>query len=157
KKAMELAPDDGKIARELAQDLMYSDQLDDALKLLQELTADEPRDPQLPIMMGQVYRAKHDFAKAHEALSKAKTLDPGSMEVRYQEVKLLEAEGKQDEAIAGLKTLLDETARRNYSENSASRRAGLLEEYGVLLRNTEKYPQAIEAFRQMNSLGTEAA
>jgi tetratricopeptide (TPR) repeat protein len=157
KKAMELAPDDGKIARELAQDLMFSDQLDEALKLLQELAADEPRDPQLPISIAQVYRAKHDFVKAHEELNKAKSLDPGSMEVRYQEVKLLEAEGKLDEAISGLKTLLDDTARRTYSENSAGRRAGLLEEYGVLLRNTEKYPQAIEAFRQMNSLGTESA
>ena len=157
KKAHELAPDDGKIARELAQDLMYSDQLDDALKLIQELAADEPRDPQLPIMMSQAYRAKHDFAKAHEALNKAKTLDPGSMEVRYQEVKLLEAEHKLDEAVTGLKSLLDDTARRTYSENSAERRAGLVEEYGVLLRRQEKYKEAVDAFRQMNALGAEAS
>jgi len=151
-KAMELAPDNARIARGLAQDLMFSDQLDEALKLYTQLAADEPRDPQLPMHMSEIYRAKKDFAKSREFLNKAKSLGAEGMEVRYQEIKLLEAEGKTDEALAGLKSILDETQRNKYPEAEIHRRTTLLEEYGALSRNAKKYPQAVEAFKQMGAL-----
>jgi tetratricopeptide (TPR) repeat protein len=95
--------------------------------------------------------------KAREAWNKAKAIDAQQPDVRMQEVKLLEAEGKTDQALVALKALLDDTARRNYSEGEGRRRAALLEEYGILSRNAEKYPQAIDAFKQMGSFGGEAA
>jgi tetratricopeptide (TPR) repeat protein len=152
RKALELAPDNGRIARGLAQDLMFSDQLDEALQLYGKLAAEEPRDPQLPMAMSEIYRAKRDFAKSRERLNKAKTLGAEGMEVRYQEIKLLEAEGKTDQALTALKAILDETQRKTYSETEMRRREGLLEEYGVLSRSAEKYPQALEAFKQMGAL-----
>ncbi|HTS25659.1 MAG TPA: tetratricopeptide repeat protein [Bryobacteraceae bacterium] len=152
KKALEIAPDNGRIARGLAQDLMFSDQLDDALKLYEQLATEEPRDPQLPMHMSEIYRAKHDYAKSREFLSKAKSLGAEGMEVRYQEIKLLEAEGKTEEALTSLKSLLDETQRNKYPEAELRRRASLLEEYGAVSRNAKKYPQAVEAFRQMGAL-----
>jgi tetratricopeptide (TPR) repeat protein len=152
KKALEMAPDNGRIARGLAQDLMFSDQLDEALKLYGQLATEEPRDPQIPMSMSEIYRAQHDFAKSREFLTKAKTLGAEGMEVRYQEIKLLEAEGKNDQALTELKAILDESQRKTYSETELRRRESLLEEYGVLARNSEKYPQALEAFRQMGTL-----
>jgi tetratricopeptide (TPR) repeat protein len=157
KRAREVNPEDGRIARALVNDLMLSGQLDDALKLLQEMAADEPRDPELPILMSRVYVAKREFAKARESFEKAKTLDSSSLDVRYQEVKLYEAEGKTDQALATLKSILDDSARKNYTERDAGRRAVFLEEYGMLSRQAEKYPQAVDAFRQMSNLGQEAA
>jgi tetratricopeptide (TPR) repeat protein len=152
KQALELAPDNGRIARGLAQDLMFSDQLDEALKLYGQLSTEEPRDPQIPMYMSEIYRAKRDFAKSREALNKAKTLGAEGMEVRYQEIKLLEAEGKTDQALTALKAILDETQRKTYSETELRRRESLLEEYGVLSRSAEKYPQALEAFKEMGTL-----
>jgi tetratricopeptide (TPR) repeat protein len=157
KQAMQSAPDDGRNARQLAVDLMYSDQLDAALQLLEQLSAEEPRDPALPLYISRIYTAKHDPAKAREALNKARTLDPQSLDVRRQEVTILESEGKNDQALSVLKTILDDTARRNYSERDAHLRADLLNEYGVLLRGGEKYPQAIDAFRQAGVLNPDAA
>ncbi|HLK64840.1 MAG TPA: tetratricopeptide repeat protein [Bryobacteraceae bacterium] len=149
RRAMELAPDNGRIARGLAQDLMYSDQLDEALKLYTQLATDEPRDPSLPLHMAEIYRAQHDYTKAREFLSKAKSLGADGLEVRYQDIKILEAEGKTDQALSNLKAILDETQRNNYPEAEARRRASLLEEYGAVSRSAKKFPQAIEAFRQM--------
>ena len=157
KRALELAPDNGKIVRGLAQDLMYSEQFDEALKIWEQVAAEDPRDPQAPLSMSEVYRLKKDFPKAHEALKKAKSLDNESQEVRYQEIQLAKAEGKMDDALALLKSLLDDTARKNYSEMDGRRRAAYLEEYGILSRGAEKYPQALDAFKQMSSLGPEAA
>src|SRR5262249_8049377 len=70
---------------------------------------------------------------------------------------LSKSEGKIDEALTGMKGILDDTARKSYSETDGRRRAGLLEEYGVLARSAEKYPLALDAFKQMGALSTEAA
>lgn len=152
KKAMELAPDNDRIARGLAQDLMYSDQLDEALELYGKLAADDPKDPQLPLNMSQIYREKHELAKARAALDKAKSLAGDSLEIRYQEIKQLEAEDKNAEALTGLKSLIDETARKNYSDAELRRREALLEEYGIVSVRAEKYAQAVETFRQMGTM-----
>jgi len=153
KKALEIAPDNGKIVRGLAQDLMYSDQLDEALKLWQQVATEEPRDPQAPLSISEIYRAKKDFPKAHEWLDKAKALDNEGLEVRYQAVELAKAEGKGDDAIKGMKSMLDDTAKKNYSEADARRRVAMLEEYGLLLMNAQKYSQALDAYKQMAALG----
>ncbi len=157
KKAYELAPDNGRIARGLAKDLLYSNQFDEALKLYTQLAADEPRDQEFPTSIAEIYRAKRDFAKAHEYLNKAKAIDPSNLQVRYEEVKLLETENKTDGAIAALKSMLDDTARRSYSDGEASVRSTMLEEYGILLRSQEQYPQAVDAFRQLGALGGDRA
>ena len=44
-------------------------------------------------------------AKAREALNKAKQLNGENLEIRYQEVKLFEIEGKNTEALAALNDL----------------------------------------------------
>ncbi len=157
KKATQLAPDDGRLARELARDLLYSNQVDDALKLYQQLAADEPRDPEPPLRMAEIYRSKGDYPKAQEQLDKAKALDGENLEIRYEEVNLLQAEGKSAEAINTLKAMLDDTSRRSYSAAEASNRAMLLEKLGILERAAGKYPEAVDAFRQFGSLDPDDA
>lgn len=152
RKALEMAPENENIAQGLARDLMFSDQLDEALKLYQQMAADEPRDPQFQLSISDIYRAQHNLVKAREALEKAKALDPHSRDVRYSEAKLFEAEGKDDQAIGLLKGLLDETQRRQYSEGDARRRSLWLEEYGIVARRAGQYQTAVDAFRELGDL-----
>jgi len=151
------APDNPKIAAALARDLMFSDQLDEALKIFQQLAEADPKDWQAQLNIAQIYGAKHELGKAREALNKAKALNAENLEIRYQEVKLFENEGKNAEALAALKSMLDDTQRRTYSEAESRARSRILDEYGILSRSDEKYPQAIEAFRQLAALGGEYA
>ena len=157
KRALDLAPDNGRLKRGLAQDLLLSENYDEALKAYNDLAADDPKDAQFRLRIAEIYRQKRDFAKAHEALNRAKRLDPDSIEVRYEEVNLLEAEGTADKAIAALQTILDDTARKSYSAAEAGNRAMLLERLGILYRNAGQYAKAVETFRQIGALGTEAA
>jgi tetratricopeptide (TPR) repeat protein len=156
-RALALAPDDTRLAAELADNLFLSNQLDAALHLYQQLAAAEPRNSILQLRISEIYRVKRDFAKARESLNQAKSLDPESLDVRIDEINLLEAEGKGNEAIAALKGLLDETARRNYSDADAANRATLLDRLGVLYRGAGQYPQAVEAFRQIGPLEVQSA
>jgi tetratricopeptide (TPR) repeat protein len=152
-RAVEASPDSRRLHRELADALFFSGQYDKALEAYSDLAKDNPRDATFPLRMSEIYRAKRDFAKAHEALNKAKEIEPDDIEVLYDgEVKLLAAEGKTDQAIASLSDLLQKTVRRNYNPQDAATRAMLLDELGELQRDNGQYPQALDAFRQIGSL-----
>jgi tetratricopeptide (TPR) repeat protein len=156
-RAVALAPDDTRLIAELADNLFLCNQLDEALRLYQELAADDAKNPMLPLRISEIYRVKRDFAKARESLDKAKSLDPDSLDVRIDEINLLETEGKANEAIASLKGLLDETARKTYSAADAANRATLLDRLGVFYRSAGQFPQAVEAFRQIAPLEAQSA
>lgn len=153
KKAYDMAPDNMRIARGLAQDLMYSDQLDEALKLYQEIGAEDPHDWESQVNISEIYQAKHDLANARAAIEKAKKASPENLEVRFQDAELLKNEGKNDEAMAGLKSMLDDTMRKSYSQAEARARSRILEEYGIVARSAGKYDVALDAFRQLSALG----
>lgn len=156
-RASDLAPDDERISRELAEDLLYSDQVDPALKLYLQLAEDEPRVPDYQLRLSQIYRVKGNLDKAHESLAKAKQLDPQSLAVRDEEISLLEAEKKYPEAITALKNILEDTARRTYSDNEKKTRIRFMEKLGIDYRANDQYPQAIDAFRQIATVDPDAS
>jgi len=156
-RALSNSSDGTRIRKMLAQDLYFSGQNDEALKLYQQLTAEDPKDSSLPLRMSEIYRAKRDFAKSHQALDKAKELEPDSIEVLYAEVNLLEAEGKTDQAIRNLKNLVESTTRNKYSRTEAASHAMLLERLGALYRDAGQTSEAVESFRQIPALDADSA
>jgi len=155
RKALEMAPTNTEVKRGLAQNLLLSEKLDESLELFQQLASEEPRDPLPQLRISQIYRQKRDFEKAHVAAKKAAEIDPNSIEIRYNEINLLEAEGKTPEAVEALKSLLSTTSKRNYNPGERSNRVILLERLGYLHRSIDQYPQAIEAFKQIQQLDEE--
>lgn len=150
RKALDLQPENDRLANSLAEDLFFSDQYDEALKLYAEISAHSPKDVNIPLRMAEIYAAKHDFVKAHEALDNAKKIDPDGLDPRRAEVKMFEIEGKLDQAVAGLKSVLDDTARKIYSKEEQKQRAEWYDELGKLNIEAKHYPEAVEAFRQMS-------
>src|SRR5215471_437264 len=69
-RALEMQPDNLKLAHGVAENLMRAGHLDEALQLFQKLAADDPRDLPARLAMGEIYRVKRDFPKAHETLAK---------------------------------------------------------------------------------------
>ncbi len=157
KKALEANPDNVRLERVLAQTLLQADRLDEALEVYQDLSNDEPRDAQLKLRISEIYRVKRDYTKAREILNQVKATNPDDPEVRYNEVKLLEAEGKTPEAIPVMSGLVKDTEKRSYSASEAEQRAGMLQELGVLYRNNSQFPQAIEQFRAAGKLNKSPA
>jgi tetratricopeptide (TPR) repeat protein len=152
KQALQLDPGRIEIKQALAQDLTASNQIDEALKLYQDIARTNPQDPQAFLRMSQIYSQQKKYALARQASDKAKALDPDNLEVRYNEVGLLVSEGKVQDAITTLKGILDQTAKKNYNPAEKGYRAMMLERLGLLYRNVEQYPQAVEAFRQIGVL-----
>ncbi len=157
RQALQLDPNRAEIKQALAQDLALSNQLDDALKLYQEVSQANPQDPQPYLRMSQIYRQQKKFDLARQTIDKAKAIDPDNLEIRYNTVALLEAEGKIPEAITALKSILDQTAKKSYNPADKGFRASVLERLGLLYRNVEQYDQSIDAFRQLAQLDPDIA
>jgi tetratricopeptide (TPR) repeat protein len=156
-KALTLDPNRVELKTALAQDQALGGNYDAALTTYKELADANPQDPQAYLGMSQVYREKRDFANARQMNAKARQLDPDNLEIRYNEVGLLEDEGKTAQAITALKNILDTTARRTYNPAERSSRVKMLEQLGLLYRSNEQYDQAVETFRQIATLDPDSS
>lgn len=152
KKALELDPNRAELKQAMAQDQALGGQYDDALKSYAELMTANPQDPQPYLRSAQIYREQKKMSDARGMIDKAKALDPENVEVLFADANLLADEGKTADAIAGLKSLLEKTARKSYDQQQKGARAEMLEQLGVLYRKNEQYDQAVGAFRQISGL-----
>lgn len=157
RQALQMDPENSRIKRALSEDMLRVDRFDEALKLYTEIAAADPRDTQVQLRLSEIYRQKGDFAKARAAFNKARELDRDNIEVRYDEVNLLEAEGKTDDAIAALRAILNDTAKKTYTDAEKNARTTLLERLGLLYRNAARYNEAVEAYRQIAQVDANAA
>jgi tetratricopeptide (TPR) repeat protein len=157
RQALDLDPENSRLKRGLAKNLMYSGNYDEALKYYKEVADDDPKDAETQLRISEIYREKHDLAKARIFLEKAKGMDSDNLEVRYDEVNLLAAEGQTDKAIDALKGILKDTERKTYTENERTYRANFLERLGEFYRAANQYQPAVDAFRQAGDLDADSA
>jgi tetratricopeptide (TPR) repeat protein len=156
RRALEAAPRDPELKDKLAEDLLLTNDTDEALKIYNELAAADPKNARLQLRISQVHRARHDLVAARAALERARAIDPESLDIRYDEVGLLQDEGKTPEAVAKLRGVLDATAKETYAPNEQATRARLLEQLGILYRSSEQFPEAVDAFRKMAAVNPDS-
>ncbi|MBV8070255.1 MAG: tetratricopeptide repeat protein [Acidobacteriaceae bacterium] len=157
KKALEIDPNRLELKQALAQDEAMAGRYDDALKTYQEMAQANPQDGAPYLGMAQIYRDQKKLDLARQALEKAKQLDPENIEIQYDEVQLLQDEGRTSEAIASLKQILDKTARREYDPQQKQLRVRMLEQLGDLYRTNQQYDLAVDTFRQIAAVDPELA
>jgi len=145
-------PDASDLKRQIAQYQTAAKQFDEALKTYQELAEDEPTDARTFLSMSQLYRERHDFANARKMSDKAKSIDPEDLDVRFNEVGLLEAEGKASEALEAMKSLVDSTAKRSYNQKEKGIRIELLERLAAMYRAVDQTQPAVDTFKQIIEL-----
>ena len=126
----------------LAHNLVLSGQFERALKEYQELVKAQPRNSEHHLRLSQIYRQLRRFREARESLREAEVLDPQSLEIKYNDVLLLETEGKTLEAVQALTKLLDATVKDSYSPREERNRAMFYEQLGMLYRTLEDYTKA---------------
>lgn len=151
-RAYEMNKENTDLKRAYAQALFVAEDNDKALQVFEELANEDSNDLLAALRLSQLYRQKRDYAKAREFAARARKLDPNNLEIRYNEVSLLEAEGKTTEAIGLLKEVLDGIPRKPTSLSEKNNRIILLERLGILYRMSEQTPQAVASFREIMDL-----
>jgi tetratricopeptide (TPR) repeat protein len=155
-RALEMNRENTDLKRAYAQALFTAEQYDKALEVLEELVAEDANDLLANLRLSQIYREKKQFGKAREHAAKARQLDPNNLEIRYNEVALLEAEGKIQDAIALMRQMVDAIPASTNSISERSNRVILLERLGILHRMAEQTGEAVAAFREIVKLDPEA-
>ena len=150
-------PNEREVQRNMAQDLLLSLDYAGALAIYNGMVADDPSDSQSFLRISQIYRQQKDFDKAREANDKAKALEPASIEIRYNEVNILEAEDRTQEAAQQLKDLLSSTGKRTYNQAERGNRVALLNHLAALYRSMDQVAPAIDAYRQMAEVNPDLA
>src|SRR5262249_15110291 len=139
RRALDMEPANAdELRNELAQDLLYADRFDEARQLYQAMVDQEPGNAQAWLRLSQVYLRGRDFAKAREASDKAKGIEPNNVEVRYNDVNILKAEGRTQDAIQALKEILSSTAKRSYNQGERANRVSLLERLAGMQRDADQ-------------------
>ncbi|MBV9265850.1 MAG: tetratricopeptide repeat protein, partial [Acidobacteriaceae bacterium] len=156
KKALDLDPSRTELKGPLAQSQALAGRYDEALQTFSDMAQASPQDPEPYIGMAQIYRQQKKFTEAGNAIAKAKQLDPENLDIRYNEVLLLQDQNKLPEAITTLKGIIDSTAKRTTTSSERATRAEMLDRLGVLYSANQQYDQAVETFRQIAALNPEA-
>jgi tetratricopeptide (TPR) repeat protein len=156
RRALELSPANAdEIKAKLAEDLIQGRKYDEALAIYEDMVAADPADAQSWLRISRLQLQRREIAKAREAADKAKGIEPNNVDIKYQEVFILDAEGKISEAIGSLKEILTATEKRSYSPGERQQRAGLLERLGGMQREADQTEAAVDTFRQMAALDPE--
>jgi len=152
-RALEMNPSNaGEIKRQLGQDLVFAQRFSDAEKVYQSLVEAEPGDAQSYLRLSQIYREMRDFNKAREAADKARAIEPNDVEIRYNDVAILESEGKTLDAIKTLQDILSTTRKNYYNQGERAARITLLERLAALQRDADQPDAAVDSYRQVAQL-----
>ena len=136
----------------LAENLFRSGDFKKALEHYQVLAELDSGEAEYFLRIAALQGELRDYESAWKALEKARLLDPDSLQVQFAAINLLEAEGRQEQAIAELSKLLDATRRDEYRPSEQRRRLMLLERLGILQREQNQPEAAIKTFREITRL-----
>ena len=145
--------------RGLAENYLNDGQLDAALEQYKVIADSNPEDAQTYIRIAEIYRRQGKYDLALENLKRADTLVPDTMDVPYSMAAVYQAQGRYDDAIKLLQDLLKKTEKAETGSSQADRnnRAIFIERLGMIYRDQENYPAAVDTFRKMLLLGDENA
>ena len=159
KHAIQLDRDNLDAIRGLAENLLNDGQVDAALDQFKVIADANPEDAQTFLRISEIYRRQGKYEEALESLKKAETMVPDSVEIPYNVAVVYEAQARYDEAAKILQDLLKKTEKpeNGYSQGDRNNRAIFIERLGMVYRDQENYPAAVEAFRKMIPLGDDNA
>lgn len=145
-------PNSADLRKALAQDLLNAGEYEQAVGAWEAVAADDTEDAEAWLRVSQLSMQLGNLEKAREASTKALAIDPQNLEVAFNEVSILQAEGKPREAIQALKGLLDATQRRTLTAQQRGSRIALLERLAVMHRMQDQPDEAVAAYREIQQL-----
>jgi len=159
RRSLDLESENLDAQRGLANALLADGQLDEALKVLNDIVAAEPQDAQSQIHISEIQRRQGHYEEALATLKKAKPLAPDSLELSYNEALLYDSLGRYDDAIGVLNTLVTGSVHADgkYSEQEKANRSLFLDRLGIIYREENKTAEAVAAYKQLVEIGGDYA
>ncbi|MBV8206030.1 MAG: tetratricopeptide repeat protein [Acidobacteria bacterium] len=159
KKAVDLDHDNLDAVRGLAQNLLNSGDADAALQQYRTVAEADPQDAQTYLRIAEIYRRLGRFDPALEALAKAEAIVSDSQEIPFTRAEIYEAQGRYDDAIQILQKLIEKSTKpaNEYTPGELNNLSVFYEHLGNIYKQQSKLPQAVDAYKKMESMGAENA
>lgn len=153
--ALDQDPDNTDAKRGLANALIANGETNAAAKIFAEIISSDPQDAQSLIREADIQRQQGHYEQALATLKKAGALVSNNLELNYNEALVYDALGRYDEAIKTLKDMLASTEQADgkYDEQAKGNRALFLERLAIVYRESNKTPEAVETYKQVQALG----
>jgi tetratricopeptide (TPR) repeat protein len=155
RRSLDIEPDNPDAQHALANALLQDNQLDEALKILNDLVAADPTDAQAEVSISKIQSHQGHYDDALATLEKAKAQVQDPTELNFNEALIYDAQGKYDQATQVLTGMLDASAHPEgkYSDQEKQNRAIFLNRLGIIYREQNKTTEAVAAYKQMVDLG----
>ena len=159
KHAIQLDRDNLDAIRGLAENYLNDGQIDAALDQYKVIADANPEDAQTFLRISEILRRQGKYDQALDSLKKAEAMVPDALAVPYNIALVYEAQGRYDDAVKILQDLIKKTEKpdNNYNSEDRNNRALFIERLGMVYRDQENYPAAVDTFRKMLPLGDENA
>lgn len=157
RRALDDEPDNLDSQRGLANALLTDGQLDEALKILQQVVTAEPQDAQSQIHIAEIERRQGHYEEALSTLKKAKALVQDSLELSYNEALIYDSLGRFSDATTVLTQLLTGSAHADgkYTDAEKANRAIFLDRLALVYREQNNTADAVATYKQLVDLGGE--
>jgi len=162
-RAEDMDPGDLQTMDALAQALLSSDQLDEALKEYKSLAEADPENSlDALIHIGEIQRRQGKYEDALATIQKALKIDPTSLDAGYNEGLLFDILGRLDESAQAYKSMLNQIvpdqdsvnhANGAYKDDEKNNRSIFLERLGGVYEEQNKTDDAIATYQKMIDLG----
>jgi tetratricopeptide (TPR) repeat protein len=158
-KAFDMEPDNLDAERGLAQALLNDNQLEQALKHFEAISAADPQDAQTYTRISEIQRKQGHYEQALATLKKAKALASDSLEISYNEALIDDSLGRYDDAAQTLQQLVKQTTHPDgqYADAEKNNRSIFLDRLANVYREQNKTDQAVQAYQLMVALGGDYA
>jgi len=159
RRALNLDSENLDSERGLATALLSDGQLEESLKIFNEVVAAEPQDAQSQIRISEIQRRQGHYEDALATLEKAKPLAQDNPELSYNEALIYDTLGRYEDAIRVLNALIASSNHPDgkYSEPEKANRAIFFDRLGIIYREQNKTTEAATAYKQLTELGGDYA
>jgi tetratricopeptide (TPR) repeat protein len=154
-KALGQEPDNTNLRRFYAEALLSAGKNSAARVELQKILKSEPDDGLSYKRLAMMDREEGRFDVARQELETARAKSPDDLEIPYQQALLESTVGNNAKAVEILQGLVKQSERPGdqYTVPEANNRALFLERLGLVYRDQQKFPQAMDTFKQIQALG----
>jgi len=154
RQALGLDPEEPVYRQGLAQTLFSEEKYDQAIEQYQQLVQNDPKDPENYLRLAQIYLQIKKLDLAESNAGRALDLAPGNLEVAYTAALVAQAQTRYDDAARLLSDALGQVTKNpDVPRRDTRLLAVLYDTLGRVYRQQEKYPAALDTFRQLAALG----
>ena len=143
--ALEMDPESGPAARNLARALLFAGRMDQAIEELDELEQHDADIAAIPYLKGIVYARQVQFDSAVPYFEQAVRLDSGTAAIRYQLAQAYTAVGRSDEAFEQLREAVRLDPQHTAAQYQLAMRAKRADD-------TEEFRRRLHEFKRLRNL-----